>query len=71
MPPLTLDPSYCYSVKELSFLLNLSTETIRRLFVHEPGTVILCTQRTGRRLYRTMRIPGHVALRVWARFTVT
>lgn len=66
-----IDPSYCYTVKELAFLWNVSPETIRRLFVQEPGTMIFRLQRAGRRVYRTMRIPGVVALRVQERMTIT
>jgi len=66
----TLDPAYCYSVKELAFLWNMSPESIRRLFVREPGTLIFRIQATGRRTYRNIRIPGKVALRVQNRMTV-
>ena len=67
----TLDPTYCYSVKELAFLWNVSPESIRRLFVREPGTLIFRIQATaGRRTYRNIRIPGKVALRVQNRMTV-
>ena len=70
MSTLLIDPSYCYTVKELAFLWNVSPETIRRLFAHEPGTIIFRLQRSGRRVYRTMRIPGAVALRVQQRMTI-
>jgi hypothetical protein len=66
----TLDPNYCYSVKELAFLWNMSTESIRRLFVREPGTLIFKIQQTGKRTYRSIRIPGNVALRVQYRMMV-
>ena len=66
----TLDPTYCYSVKELAFLWNMSPESIRRLFVREPGTLIFRIQATGRRTYRNIRIPGKVALRIQNRMTV-
>jgi hypothetical protein len=66
----TLDPNYCYTVKELAFLWNMSPDSIRRLFEHEPGTLIFTIQRTGRRTYRSVRIPGRVALRVQNRMTV-
>ena len=66
----TLDPEYCYSVKELAFLWNMSPESIRRLFVREPGTLIFRIQQTGRRTYRNIRIPGKVALRIQNRMTV-
>lgn len=64
------DASYCYSVKELAFLWNLSDETIRRLFEEEPGVLIFRIQQTGKRTYRNIRIPGTVALRVQNRMTV-
>jgi len=65
-----LDPNYYYTVKELAFLWNMSPESIRRLFEREPGTIIFAFQRTGRRMYRNFRVPGHVALRVHNRMTV-
>jgi hypothetical protein len=66
----SLDPSYCYTVKELAFVWNMSPESVRRLFVNEPGTLIFEIQRTGRRTYRNIRIPGKVALGIQARMTV-
>lgn len=66
----SLDPNYCYTVKELAFVWNMSAESIRRLFADETGTLIFKIQRTGRRIYRTMRIPGKVALRIQTRMTV-
>lgn len=66
----SLDPNYCYSVKELAFLWNMSPESIRRLFETEPGVLVFRIQTTGRRTYRNIRIPGKVALRVQSRMTV-
>ncbi len=65
-----IDPNYHYSVKELAFLWNMSTESIRRLFEKEPGTLIFKIQTSGRRTYRNFRIPGSVAQRVKTRSTV-
>jgi hypothetical protein len=65
-----LDSNYCYSVKELALVWNMSAESIRRLFVREPGTLIFKFASTGRRTYRSIRIPGKVALRVQTRMTV-
>lgn len=66
-----LDPNYLYSVKELAFLWNLSPESIRRLVVREPGTIIFKIQSApGRRTYRNLRIPGAVAIRIRRRMTV-
>ena len=68
--PLHLDPNYCYSVKELALVWNMSAESIRRLFLREPGTLIFKLSTTGRRMYRNIRVPGTVALRVQRRMTV-
>jgi hypothetical protein len=67
---LTLDPQYCYSTKELAFRWNLSAETLRRIFLKEPGVLIFRNQQAGKRIFRTMRIPGSVAIRVKNRMTV-
>jgi len=66
----TLDADYCYTVKELAFVWNVSPESIRRMFEEEPGVLIFKIQRTGRRTYRNIRIPGRVALRVQNRATI-
>lgn len=68
----SLDPNYCYSAKELAFVWNVSAETIRRLFEEEPGVLIFDSHRRNPRTrrYRTLRIPGKVALRVQERATV-
>lgn len=65
-----LDPNYLYTVKELAFAWNMSSESIRRLFIKEPGTLIFKFQTSSRRTYRNIRIPGNVALRVRNRMTV-
>jgi hypothetical protein len=66
-----IDSNYCYSVKELAHIWNVSPESIRRLFIREPGTLIFRIQATpGKRTYRNIRIPGNVALRVQNRMTV-
>ena len=57
------------SVDELSELWNLSDDFIRRLFLHEPGVVVFFHHRPGRRVYRTLRIPESVALRVHRRMS--
>jgi hypothetical protein len=56
-----------FSVEELSALWGMSDDFIRRLFLHEPGVVIFCRHRPGRRVYRTLRIPESIALRVYVR----
>jgi len=66
-----LDPNYSYALKELAFTTNMSEESITRLFEEEPGVLIFQMQHTGRRTYRTIRVPGWVAIRVFSRMTVT
>ena len=53
-----------YSVEELAELWNMSDDFVRRLFLHEPGVVVFYNHRPGRRVYRTLRVPESVALRV-------
>ena len=53
-----------FSVDELSALWGMSDDFVRRLFLREPGVVIFFHHRPGRRVYRTLRIPESVALRV-------
>jgi hypothetical protein len=57
------------TVAEVAERLKLNTETVRRLFLSEPGVVVICFPRRGRRVYRTLRIPERVLLRVLTRFT--
>lgn len=66
-----LDPNYCYQVKELAFIWNLSDESVTRLVEDEPGVLIFQIQRRKhRRRYRNIRVPGNVAIRIQNRMTV-
>ena len=56
-----------YSVEELTELWGMSDDFVRRLFLHEPGVIIFYRQQPGKRVYRTLRIPTSVALRVHRR----
>lgn len=56
-----------YSVEELTELWGMSDDFVRRLFLHEPGVIIFYRQQPGKRVYRTLRIPASVALRVHRR----
>ena len=56
-----------FSVEELSELWGMSDDFVRRLFLREPGVVVFFHHRPGRRVYRTLRIPESVALRVHRR----
>jgi hypothetical protein len=64
-----LDPHRCYSVPDLAQICSLSSDLIRRLFVHEPGVLVIKNPRKGYRTYRTLRIPGWVAIRVFKQLT--
>lgn len=55
------------SVEELAELWGMSDDFIRRLFRSEPGVVVFFQRRPGRRVYRTLRIPESVAVRVHRR----
>ena len=57
----------CLTVADAAKRLNVDTDTIRRLFLNEPGVIIIAFARKGRRTYRTMRIPEPVFRRVVTR----
>jgi len=56
-----------FSVEELAQLWSMSEDFVRRLFLHEPDVVVFCNPRRGKRVYRTLRIPKSVAMRVHQR----
>ena len=58
-----------FSVSELAAAWNLSQDTIRPLFVEEPGILNLCKPSRLKRIYRPIRIPASVAARVYRRLT--
>ena len=57
------------TVSEVAERLKINDETVRRLFVNEPGVVVICFPRKGKRVYRTLRIPESVLKRVLTRLT--
>lgn len=57
------------TVREVAKRLKLHEDTVRRLFADEPGVVVICFPRRGRRTYRTIRIPQAVLRRVIGRLT--
>jgi hypothetical protein len=59
----------CLTVSEVAERLKVNEETVRRLFLNEPGVIVIFRPRRGRRQYRTLRIPEHVFERVVRRFT--
>ena len=56
-----------FSVEELAELWSMSEDFVRRLFLKEPGVVVFFRHQPGKRVYRTLRIPESVALRVHRR----
>jgi hypothetical protein len=49
--------------------LKVNEDTVRRLFLNEPGVVVICFPRKGKRVYRTVRIPEAVFQRVVTRLS--
>jgi hypothetical protein len=58
-----------FSVADIAANLNLSADTIRKLFRDEPGVIIIENPRRGCRTFQTLRIPESVAQRVYERLT--
>ncbi len=59
-----------FRVRELAAQLNVSPDTIRRLFRNEPGVLLLARRNPRKRVYRTLLIPASVAQRVHQRLSV-
>lgn len=57
------------TLAEVAERLQVNENTARRLFVDEPGVLVICFPRKGKRVYRTLRIPHSVYVRVLTRFT--
>jgi transcriptional regulator GlxA family with amidase domain len=55
------------TVAELASLWNLSQDTIRRLFLDEPGVIVIHRPRRRARTYKTLRIPESIAQQVYVR----
>lgn len=56
------------TVEEVAERLKVNAETVRRLFMNEPGVIVLWFPRKGKRVYRTLRVPEHIYERVLTRF---
>lgn len=48
------------TVADVAERLKVNEETARRLFLNEPGVMVICYPRKGVRVYRTLRIPESV-----------
>lgn len=60
-----------YSVKDIAKKWNVDEETVRKVFIDEPGVLDLGKRdrRDGKRNYCVLRIPESVLTRVYARRT--
>jgi hypothetical protein len=56
-----------FTLLEVAERLKVNEDTVRRLFVNEPGVLVICFPRKGKRVYRTIRIPESVFRRVVTR----
>lgn len=72
MPEGTPSMAQHFSVAQVAAQWGLSEDTVRRLFEHEPGVLIVEPPRNrfSRRRYRTLRIPEGVVERVHRRLSV-
>lgn len=68
-PSSSYPPDGFLTVVEVAERLKINEETVRRLFLNEPGVVIICFPRKGKRVYRTVRIPETVFQRVVTRLS--
>ena len=66
--PVQVDEPF-YTIVEVAERLKVNDDTVRRLFLNEPGVVVICFPRKGKRVYRTLRIPESVLRRVVTRLT--
>lgn len=57
------------TIAEVAERLKVNEATVRRLFLGEPGVLVIAFPRKGRRTYRTLRIPEPVFGRVVTRLT--
>jgi hypothetical protein len=62
-------PEQHFTVEQIARNRNLSADTIRKLFVDEPGVIVITKPKRFRRTYRVLRIPASVERRVFARLT--
>jgi hypothetical protein len=58
-----------YSPEALGEQWGLSADTVRRIFEHEPGVLVIQSTRKGARRYRTIRIPESIAVRAHRRLS--
>ncbi|HXG59337.1 MAG TPA: hypothetical protein VNL91_09975, partial [Thermoanaerobaculia bacterium] len=64
------DENEIYSAKEVAYRMGMNREWVRRRFLNEPGVMVIPSPDSGKRVYRSLRIPGWVANRVWREYRV-
>lgn len=57
------------TIDEIANRLKVNEATVRRLFLNEPGVLVICFPKRGKRVYRTLRVPESVFRRVLTRLT--
>jgi hypothetical protein len=62
-------PERFWTVGQIARRRNLSSDTVRRIFLEEPGVLVITRHRPHKRVYRSLRIPETVDNRVFARMT--
>jgi hypothetical protein len=62
-------PERFLTVQQVANRRSLSHDTIRRIFIDEPGVLVISQPNARKRIYRSLRIPESVERRVFARFT--
>jgi hypothetical protein len=63
------EPEQHFTVGQIAKNRNLSADTIRRLFIDEPGVIVITKPKRRKRTYRVLRVPESVERRVFARLT--
>jgi transcriptional regulator GlxA family with amidase domain len=58
-----------FTVTQVARARNLSPDTIRQLFLHERGVIVISKLKPRKRIYRVLRIPESVERRVFERLT--
>ena len=60
---------HCLTVAEVAERLKVKRSTVRRLFMNEPGVIVIWFPSKGKRAYLKLRIPVTVYQRVVTRLT--
>jgi hypothetical protein len=58
-----------FTPTEVAERLKIDEDTVRKIFLTEPGVLVICFPRKRRRVYRTLRIAETVLGRVVTRLT--